>query len=239
MKLYTDDGDEDTVNRSLQAYPILTICRQDTPQPSGSSTPIDRTSTGIISNKPQKVGLSALEKLTSSKSTGMSVMSLAKRESARRGLYSRFFRGPILGPDAEEPRVLEVAQRLSPSSSESSNPKYSVSITEPRKEKKRKSREEGEGETGLAQKKRKPKGGNETKEERKERRRLKRLKKAGRNREVSEVRLDGKAESGLTEMSTAPESSVQGNVPGDRSRRNDHKKREKREEREGTVHRDG
>lgn len=236
MKLYTDDGDEDTVSRPLQAYPILTICRQDTPQPSGSSTPIDRTSTGIISNKPRKVGLSALEKLTSSKTTGMSVMSLAKRESARHGLYSRFFRGPILGSDTEEPRVLEVAQRLSPSRLESSNPKHTVSITEPRNGKKRKSREEGEGERGLAQKKRKPKGGNETKEERKERRRLK---KAGKNREVSEVRLDGEAESGLTEMSTAPENSVQGDIPGDRSRRKDHKKGGKREERKGTVHHDG
>ncbi len=28
-------------------------------------------------------------------------MALAKREAARRGLYSRFFRGPILGPDVQ------------------------------------------------------------------------------------------------------------------------------------------
>ena len=236
MKLYKDDGYEDTVRCSLQVYPILTICHQDTPQPSGSSTPIDRTSTGIISNKPQKVGLSALETLTASKSTGMSVMSLAKRETARRGLYSRFFRGPVLGPDTEEPEVLEVAQRSSPSRSESNNPKRSVSITELRKEKKRKSREEGEEGTGLARKKRKSKGGDETKKERKER---KKLKKEGKKGEVSEVKLDGKAESGLTNMSTAPESSMQDGDLGDRSRRKDRKKNGKRKERESAVHHDG
>jgi len=222
VKLYKDDGDEDT----------------DTPQPSGSGTPIDRTSTGIISNKPQKVGLSVLETLTASKSTRMSVMSLAKRESARRGLYSQFFRGPILGPDTEESQVLEVAQRSSPSRSESDNPKCSVSITEPRKGKKRKSQEESEGETGLVQKKRKSKGGDEIKEEREERKRLKRLKKEGKKGEVSEVGSDGKTESGLAKMSTAPGSAMQGGDLGDRSRREDRKKNGKRKERESTVHHD-
>ena len=238
MKLYNDDGDEDTVGRSLQAYPILTICRQDTPQPSGSSTPIDRTSTGIISNKPQKVGLSVLETCTTSKSTGMSVLSLTKRESARRDLYSRFFRGPILGPDTEEPQVLEMARRSSPSRSESNNPKCSVSIAELRKGEKRKSREEGEEEIGLAQKKRKSKEGNETKEERKERRRLKRVKKEEKKRRVSEVSLEGKAETGLAKMSTAPESSVQGGYLEDRSRRKNRKKNRNRKEKESTVHDD-
>jgi hypothetical protein len=213
-----------------------TIYRQDTPQPSGLSTPIDRTSTGIISNKPKAVGLSALETLTASKSTGMSVLSLAKRESARRGLYSRFFRGPVLGPDTEGQQVLEVAQRSSSSRSESNNPKYGGSITELRKGKKRKSREEGEEEMWLAQKERKPKGGNETKEERKERRRLKRLKKDGNKGEVSEVRLDDRAERGLTRILRAPEISVHGGDLGDRSRRKDRKKNGKRKERESTVH---
>ena len=239
VKLYKDDGDEDTVSRSLQAHTILIICRQDTPQPSGSSTPIDRTSTGIISNKPQKVGLSALGTLTASKSTVMSVISLAKRESARRGLYSRFFRGPVLGPDTEEPQASEVAQQSSPSRSESNNPRCRVSITELRKGKKRKSREEGEEETGLVRKKRKSKGGNESKEERKERRRLRKLKKEGKKGEVSEVKLDGNAKSGLMKMPTAPESSVQGGDLGDRSRRRDRKKNVKRKEKESTVHHDG
>ena len=32
-------------------------------------------------------------------------MALAKREAARRGLYSRFFRGPVLGPDVQSQTV--------------------------------------------------------------------------------------------------------------------------------------
>jgi len=73
----------------------------DTPRPSGSSTPLDRISTGILSNKPQKAGLSALGTPVALQSKGVSIMTLAKREAARRGLYSRFFRGPVLGPDTE------------------------------------------------------------------------------------------------------------------------------------------
>ena len=34
-------------------------------------------------------------------------MALAKREAARRGLYSRFFRGPILGPDIVQSETVE------------------------------------------------------------------------------------------------------------------------------------
>ena len=34
-------------------------------------------------------------------------MALAKREAARRGLYSRFFRGPILGPDVVQSETVE------------------------------------------------------------------------------------------------------------------------------------
>lgn len=216
VKLYNDDGDEDTVSCPLvQAHTILTLCCQDTPQPSGSSTPLDRTSTGILSNKPQKVGLSALETPAASKSTGLGIMALAKRESARRGLYSRFFRGPVLGTDAEEPQVLEVAQRSPPPRSESNDQGRSGSITEKRKGKKRKSRGEDEGGTGVAQKKRKSERENETKEERKERRRLK---KEAEKREVPEVMLDGEEDTWA-----APEGSVRGAVGY--SRKKDRKKK--------------
>jgi hypothetical protein len=229
VKLYNDDGDEDSVSWPFaQSHPILTICLQDTPQPSGSSTPLDRTSTGIISNKPQKVGLSALTTLAASKVTGLSVMALAKRESARRGLYSRFFRGPVLGPDTEGPPVLEVTPRSSPSRSESNGPKRNVTVTE--NEKKRKSREEVKEETGVARKKRKSKKEDETKEERRKRRRLKALK--GEAKEIPELRLDGEVEAGLTRVPTAPEST-------DYSRGRDREKKRKRKERESTVHNDG
>jgi nucleolar protein TMA23 len=39
---------------------------------------------------------------------------LAKRETARRGLYSRFFRGPVLGPDDVESEVLKSEPTATP-----------------------------------------------------------------------------------------------------------------------------
>ena len=180
VKLYDGDSDEDSVSWPfVRARPILTTCRQDIPQPSGSSTPLDRTSTGIISNQPQKVGLSALTTPAASKVTGLSVMALAKRESARRGLYSRFFRGPVLGPEVEESQIPEVAQRSSLLQSKLSGPKCNVSIPEKKGGKKRKSLE-GDEETVVAQKKRESK--RETRH--KEKRRLKK------NTETAEDRGD-------------------------------------------------
>lgn len=235
VKLYKDDGDEDTVRRYLRLHHILTVCHQDTAQLSGSSTLIDRTSTGIISNKPRKVGLPALETLIASKSMGMGVMALAKRESARRNLYSQFFRGPVLGTDTEEPQSFEVAQRLSPSHSEPNDPRCKLSIKEQRKGKKRKSWEEGEEATGLTQKKRKSKRENEIKGGRKERKRLKKDEEKG---EVPEVRLGGKVESEPKKMARVPESSTQDDL-GNHSRRKDRKKNRKRKDRENAVRHDG
>ena len=210
VKLYNDDGDEDSVSWSLvQARAVLTARHQDTPQPSGSSTPLDLTSTGIISNKPQKVGLSALTP-TPSEATGLGVTALAKRESARRGLYSRFFRGPVLGPDTQEPQLPEVAQRSPPFRSGLSDPKSGESIMGKRKRGKRKSRDEDEG-VEMAQKKRKPKR---------------------EKREVSELRSHAEVGAKLTEELTAPE----GSAKADYSRKKDRKKKRKRDESEGTAY---
>jgi len=218
VKVYSDDGDDDS----------------DTPQSSGSSTPLDRTSTGIISNKPQKVGLSALTALTVSEVTGLSVMALAKRESARRCLYSQFFRGPVLGPGVEEPQVLTVAQRSLSSQLESNDPKSSVSATEKRKGKKRESREEGEEEGArVARKKRKFKRENGTKGERKERGRVE---KGAEN----EVIPGGEVELGPPRMSTVPVSSAQRDGIVDYFCKKDVKKKKKRKGRESAIrHADG
>lgn len=226
VKLYNGDGDEDSVSRFfVRTRSILTARRQDTPQPSGSSTPLDRTSTGIISNKPQKVGLSVLTTPATSRVTGLSVMALAKRESARRGLYSRFFRGPVLGPDTEEPQVPDVARRSSPLRSELSDLRCSALITEKKKEKKRKSREEDK-ETGVALKKRKSK--KETRQ--REKRRLQK------EAEISDLSLDGGVETGLTEVPTPPKSSAQGNGVVDHSRKKDRKKKRKRTKESAVPH---
>jgi len=128
-------------------------------------------------------------------------MTLAKRESARRGLYSRFFRGPVLSPDIEEPQTPAVVQQSLQSRLESSDLKSSVSIAEKRKGKKRKSREECEDdEPRAARKKRKSKRENNVEERKNKKRRKKR---------ADEVVLDGEIQIGPTRVSTVPASSVQ------------------------------
>jgi len=79
-----------------------------TPQPSGSNTPLDRTSTGILSNRPTKIGAPAISAPAILESVvGLSLMALAEREAARRSLYARFFRGPVLGGSDEDSIMLE------------------------------------------------------------------------------------------------------------------------------------
>ncbi|KAH9980348.1 hypothetical protein BGW80DRAFT_1275040 [Lactifluus volemus] len=53
-----------------------------------------QTSTGIL--YPRLLGYNSI---ASSSTPRLSLLALSKRETARRALYSRFFRGPILGPD--------------------------------------------------------------------------------------------------------------------------------------------
>ncbi|XP_006462759.1 hypothetical protein AGABI2DRAFT_119602 [Agaricus bisporus var. bisporus H97] len=107
VKLYKDDEDDSDT--------------EDTPIQSS----LELTTTGIISNKPPKLGLSATGIATatttsSSSNSGINTPAIttsiipnslassssnllvaAKKESAKRILYSRFFRGPVLGPDSD------------------------------------------------------------------------------------------------------------------------------------------
>jgi hypothetical protein len=75
-----------------------------------STLELRQTSTGILSNRPPVVGTCASSGASTptpdsnathsfSSTPRLSLLALAKRETARRGLYSRFFRGPVLGPD--------------------------------------------------------------------------------------------------------------------------------------------
>lgn len=123
-------------------------------------------------------------------------MALAKRESARRGLYSRFFRGPILCQDAEvrELPALDAVKRSSPSRADSNRPECCISTTE-KKGKKRKFR--GDGKTVVTQMKQK----SNREDERKDRRRLlERSRKETEKREVYEIRMEGDIEITLTKM---------------------------------------
>ena len=75
-------------------------------------------------------------------------MALAKREAARRGLYSKFFRGPILGPDVHsetvETEVTAVSQTVDKDSqvgtekrSKHNDPSWDASTEDSYKEAKR------------------------------------------------------------------------------------------------------
>ncbi|KAG6857142.1 hypothetical protein H0H87_008712 [Tephrocybe sp. NHM501043] len=69
-----------------------------------ASTEIKRTTTGILSNRRPVTGVSVNTSGTSTPDASdiiprLNLLSVAKRNAARSNLYSRFFRGPILGPD--------------------------------------------------------------------------------------------------------------------------------------------
>ncbi|KAH9080621.1 hypothetical protein EDB83DRAFT_2340518 [Lactarius deliciosus] len=84
-----------------------------------STLDLRQTSTGILSNLPPVVGTPiSSDDITPDTASGsstprLSIMALAKREAARRGLYSRFFRGPVLGPDVQSETVETEATAVS------------------------------------------------------------------------------------------------------------------------------
>ncbi|KAF9483452.1 hypothetical protein BDN70DRAFT_873728 [Pholiota conissans] len=101
---------------SAAAKSIVVKCLSDDEDASESSSSnevaITRTSTGILSNRRPLEGTPATSGSstpnTSSTNSSLSLIAIAKRDAARRGLYSRFFKGPVLGPEsiAEEERRL-------------------------------------------------------------------------------------------------------------------------------------
>ncbi|KAJ7784445.1 hypothetical protein B0H16DRAFT_1670795 [Mycena metata] len=68
-----------------------------------------RTSTGILSNRRPVTGATpahdsgATTPDTDDTSPRLTLLATAKREAAKRNLYSRFFKGPVLGPDSPLP----------------------------------------------------------------------------------------------------------------------------------------
>ena len=74
---------------------------------------LKRTTTGILSNRRPLIGTPASSGTatpssdsTSTSTSRLSLMALAKKEAARRGLYSRFFKGPVIGPDDVETEMV-------------------------------------------------------------------------------------------------------------------------------------
>lgn len=122
IKLSSDDKDTDDDDESK-------VPREGDPP---SSDPLHRTTTGILSNR-RPASESGTPTTTSGSTTpnpnptahppSSSLLVIAKREAAKRGLYARFFRGPVLGPDndGDGPSSSSAAvSSPSPSSSESS-----------------------------------------------------------------------------------------------------------------------
>ncbi|KAG5638710.1 hypothetical protein H0H81_010692 [Sphagnurus paluster] len=89
----------------------LKVTSDDEDSDAGSSAPdFKRTTTGILSNRRPVTGVSATTSGTSTPDEYVpkNLLSRAKREAARKGLYARFFRGPVLGPDDDFPSVQDV-----------------------------------------------------------------------------------------------------------------------------------
>ncbi|KIJ17752.1 hypothetical protein PAXINDRAFT_175542 [Paxillus involutus ATCC 200175] len=161
------------------------------PSKSTASLSLKRTTTGIISNRPPVSGTPATASGTATPDsdvsgagtlTRLSLIATAKREAARRGLYSRFFRGPVLGPD-DDPSV-GTTPDSTPESSSVSTPAPervddTVKVTE----------------TARDNKKRKSDDRTETREERRERKRLKRERKAAKTAKKTE-KAKAEAETG-------------------------------------------
>ncbi|KAI6147313.1 hypothetical protein BKA82DRAFT_956173 [Pisolithus tinctorius] len=136
---------------------------------------IKRTSTGIISNRRPVLGIPTSESTSGTATPDpyvgpkLSLIAAAKREAVKRGLYSRFFRGPILGPDDEPSTCTTIpATSISPSL-----PASSETTPEPVEKKSKRRRSESNAETKEERRERK-----RIKRERKEARRLKRAAKA-------------------------------------------------------------
>lgn len=154
IKVGSDDDDDDEENDNVEDLP--------------RTEPLDikRTSTGIISTRRPAAGTPTSESASGTATPDLyvgpklSLIAAAKREAIKRGLYSKFFRGPVLGPDNDPCTCTTTATSASPASVASSE-----STPQPVEKKTKRRRVEGSP---------------ETKEERSERKRLKRERKEAR-----------------------------------------------------------
>ncbi|KAJ7459961.1 hypothetical protein FB451DRAFT_1405837 [Mycena latifolia] len=90
-------------SKSIQ---IKLSSEEDSDAEPNASVSLKRTTTGILSNRRPVTGAPADSSGSTTPddvadtSQRLSLLATAKREAAKRGLYSRFFRGPVLGPDS-------------------------------------------------------------------------------------------------------------------------------------------
>ncbi|KIJ64550.1 hypothetical protein HYDPIDRAFT_28490 [Hydnomerulius pinastri MD-312] len=196
-----------------------------------TTLPLKRTATGIISNRRPTLGTPASGSVTpdsdATTTHRLSLIAIAKREAAKRGLYSRFFRGPVLGPDGDgaESSLSSTPSSSSSAPSSSSTPVPEGTIPTPtsqlaerKKRKKRKRRPDSQPELQNE-----PAGGRkedmkESKEERRERKRLRRERRearAAKRARKAERERDREREEAEGEKAVARDASNSGDAGGD------------------------
>lgn len=117
-----------------------------------SSLNFARTQTGIISNRRPADGTPADTSGTStpvSDAPRLSLIATAKREAARKGLYSRFFRGPVLGPDPVQEIVEAIEEAVIATASNEGNELVEADTGNSKKKRKRRVREQESGGEGA------------------------------------------------------------------------------------------
>ena len=130
---------------------------------SSAATTLKRTTTGILSTRRPVDGTPATSGTNTPddvEQTGQfSLLVTAKREAAKRGLYARFFRGPVLGPDSDPLETRAVANTI-----RTDDVKVETTVTKKTKKRKQKTDDEdGEKERKKRkkEKEKKKKRGNE------------------------------------------------------------------------------
>ncbi|KAJ7025350.1 hypothetical protein C8F04DRAFT_1046567 [Mycena alexandri] len=150
---------------------------------------LKRTSTGILSNRRPVTGATPAHDSGATTpdiddiSPRLTLLATAKREAAKRNLYSRFFKGPVLGPDSplpSKPATIVVVKEVAPASLPER--RSAPSVEDPVKKKKRKTIDGEEDEK------------REAKRLRKEQKELKRAEKKSREKREGKKREKGETD---------------------------------------------
>ncbi|KAK7056910.1 hypothetical protein VNI00_002628 [Paramarasmius palmivorus] len=157
------------------------VSDSDTPAENSAPT-LKRTTTGILCNRrpvdvtPATTSGTSTPDIVLPDAPKFSLVALAKREAAKQNLYSRFYRGPIIGPDDEPPREQNPPTTQQPNAQSVNISDSPATEGTPKKKKKRKAEELEKEE--RRERKRMKKEAKEAKERERERKKQKKLKKA-------------------------------------------------------------
>ncbi|KDR82761.1 hypothetical protein GALMADRAFT_220751 [Galerina marginata CBS 339.88] len=177
--------------KSIQVKCLSDDEEEDNGASSSNDVSLKRTATGILSNRRPIDGTPAhsgtatpCDVESGSQTPHLTLMAQAKRDAAKRGLYSMFFRGPVLGPETIAEEEKRLASFVSDAFAAQDSNVQSIMVTEHIEVQMTGKRVAVDLEvTALSQKKRKARGADETTDEkddeaaRKERKRRKKEEK--------------------------------------------------------------